>query len=177
MKEKKKKKLGVVALKHKMVLDNLSKKIGKDGKNTFTQAMIDAGYSKTYAESGEIKKKKTWQQLMEIYLPDDLLAEKHYQLLHAKELDYFVFPKSMKDEEIEERMAEAGTKLIVVRNSDKGKMAFYAKPNSRHKPSIGAESSQRYCVCIPIESSSGTGKSVASVLNKLRSIPEREKSN
>lgn len=123
--------MGVTELKHKMVLKTLNEKLGKGEKATMTEAMIENGYSKSYAESGQIRKKKTWQQLMNEYLPDELVAKTHQELLVAKELSYFVFPKNMKDEEIEKRMEEAGIKLVVVRESDKGKMAFYSRADTR----------------------------------------------
>lgn len=122
---------GVVALKHKMVIKSLNKKLGKGEKATMTKAMMENGYSQSYAESGQITKKKTWKQLMEHFLPDSLIAEKHHELLEAKDLSYFVFPRMMKDDEIESRMLEAGIKLVVVRASDKGKMAFYSKADMK----------------------------------------------
>lgn len=123
--------MGVTELKHKMVLKTLNEKLGKGEKATMTKAMIENGYSKSYAESGQIRKKKTWQQLMNEYLPDELIAKTHKELLVAKELSYFVFPREMKDEEIEKRMEEAGIKLVVVRESDRGKMAFYSRADTR----------------------------------------------
>ena len=93
--------------------------------------MIDAGYSESYAHSANINKKKSWNQLLDEVLPDSLLVEKNRELLMAKELAYFIFPKSMDDEEIEEKMTEAGVKMVVIQQSDKGKMAFYARKNTR----------------------------------------------
>lgn len=98
---KKTKVKGVVALKHKAVLDNLTKKVGKDGKRaTMVQAMIDAGYSRSYAESSNIKTKKSWAQLMEEYLPDTLLADTHHELMKASKLDYMLFSSEISDEDI-----------------------------------------------------------------------------
>lgn len=131
MKKPRKRKNSVVMLKHKMVIDNMQKMVRKGMKPNKTKAMIEAGYSESYAKSSAIKKKKTWNELMEEYLPDDLLVEKHQLLLMSKEMDYFVFPKNMSYEEIDSRMAEAGIKLVVVRPSDKGQMAFYSRPNTR----------------------------------------------
>lgn len=59
-------------------------------------------------------------------LNDEYLAEKHASLFKQKRVDYFVFPKFMSDEEIVEHVASVGIKVITVRESDKGKMAFYA---------------------------------------------------
>ena len=98
---KPKKKVSVVAIKHKAVLDNLTRKNkGKTGKKSMTQAMIDAGYSKNYADSGDIKKTKSWDRLMDEYLPDSLIAETHHGLMVAKKLDYMLFVAEIKDEDI-----------------------------------------------------------------------------
>jgi len=60
-------------------------------------------------------------------LPDELLAEKHLSLLEQTKIDYFVFPKYMTDEEIVEHVEDStGIKVLNVRESEKGKMAFYA---------------------------------------------------
>lgn len=59
-------------------------------------------------------------------LGDDYLAEKHQQLFDQKKIDYFVFAKSMSDEEIIDHVASVGIKVITIRESDKGKLAFYS---------------------------------------------------
>lgn len=99
--KKKSKGLGIVALKHKAVLNTLMRNKGKQGKKaTMVQAMIDQGYSRNYAESSTIKKSLTWNQLVEKYLPDELLADTHHELLKASKLDYMLFTPDIKDEEI-----------------------------------------------------------------------------
>lgn len=62
-------------------------------------------------------------------IPDELLIEKHKVLLDKKELAYFVFSRSLKDTEIKKHMKANGLDLIVIRPSDKGKMAFYSIPD------------------------------------------------
>jgi len=46
-------------------------------------AMKASGFSKAYAESGKLAKTKTWKQLLDQYLPDDLLAQKAREGLDA----------------------------------------------------------------------------------------------
>lgn len=59
-------------------------------------------------------------------IPDEDLIKKHKELLEQKQLAYFVFRRSIKDEEIEGHMEANGLDLIVIRETDKGKMAFYS---------------------------------------------------
>ena len=63
-------------------------------------------------------------------LPDELLVKKHLSLLEQKQLAYFVFRRSITDEEIEGHMQANGLDLIVIRETDKGKMAFYSIPDA-----------------------------------------------
>lgn len=66
-------------------------------------------------------------------LSDDLLIKAHKELLQQTRADYFVFPRSMEDEEITGHVAGAGFKVITIRESDKGKMAFYSVPDAMAK--------------------------------------------
>jgi hypothetical protein len=64
-------------------------------------------------------------------LPDELLVKKHLDLLEQKQLAYFVFSKKLTDEEIEGHMQANGLDLIVIRETEKGKMAFYSIPDAQ----------------------------------------------
>lgn len=96
-----------------------------------SKAMVEEGYSVETAKAPtKLTKTKSWLQLLEKHLPDDLLAQKHKELLNQKELAYFVFSRDKKDDEIESHMEANGLDLIVIRQTDKGKMAFYSIDNA-----------------------------------------------
>lgn len=63
-------------------------------------------------------------------IDDALLYKHHIDLFKSKRVDYFVFPKTMSDEAIVEHVNSTGIKVITVRETDKGKMAFYAVPDA-----------------------------------------------
>ena len=130
-KEQKKKKLGVVALKHKMVLDKIKKKVGKGRKVTMTETLVEAGYSESYARSGNIKKKKSWQQLMDIYLPEDLLAKTHNELLGFKKIDYMLFNSEISDEDIFEVLNSVGCTIKKIVHGIQGTHVYYWQPDGR----------------------------------------------
>lgn len=91
-----------------------------------TQAMLEAGYSPATANTpGKLTDSKGFKELMEAIMPDTLITERHRNLLEQKRVDYFVFPKTMSDEEIVGHVNASGLEVITVRTSDKGKMAFY----------------------------------------------------
>ncbi len=62
---------------------------------------------------------------------DDQIAEAFDKLINLKRLDYFVFPKSMSDEEITAHVEAQGITVLNVRPTEKGKMAFFAIPDAK----------------------------------------------
>lgn len=92
-----------------------------------SKAMVDVGYSKNTAVApSKLTRSKGWKELVDKYIPEKDLLRKHKELLNQKKLDYFVFPKAMTDEEIQEHVESAGLEMIVIKHSDKGKLAFYS---------------------------------------------------
>jgi len=70
--------------RHKVVL----KKISADVRQgmTMEQAMLEAGYSPSYARaSTRLKETDAWNRLLEKYLPDEKLAKKVDGLINHKE--------------------------------------------------------------------------------------------
>ena len=123
-----------VALKHKKVLDNLATNGGNIG-----QAIRDTGlYSEEMARNPtKITNSVTWKELMEHYINDDELAEKHKALLNASTLTKMTFDEEVEDEEIREYFnGMVGYKLfrIVVKENEKGevtsKIAYYRAPDT-----------------------------------------------
>lgn len=120
-------------LKHKMVLDKM---LGKGGNKPMSlgKAMREVGYKENYADNPQrLTQTDSWETLIEKHLPDSSLTKKHEELLNARQVEYFVFPKKMKDEEIEDKVNSAGLKVIVIREAVMGKMAFYSIDNSKAK--------------------------------------------
>lgn len=117
------------AIKHKKVLDNFTENGG-----SMRKAIKAAGYSQELADNPQkIVESKTFLEVLEEYLPDDVLSKNHKELLEQKRIEYFVFPKKMDDKEIKGHVEAAGLRLIVVRESDKGKLAFYSVPDAQAK--------------------------------------------
>lgn len=59
----------------------------------------------------------------------DMVEDAHSSLLTAVRLDYFVFPKLMTDEEIKGHVEAQGLTVLNIRQSDKGKLAFFSLPD------------------------------------------------
>lgn len=66
-----------------------------------TEAIRETGlYSQSVIDNPKkITDSKTWQELKEIYLPDELLGKKHQQLLNSTRIDHMIFPLGPKDED------------------------------------------------------------------------------
>ena len=121
-------------LRHKLLLKKISENLGKEGDASVAvgKAMRDLGYSSSYANNPQqLTKTKSWDVLMKSSLDDEILIKHHLELLEAKEVKNFVFPKKMKDKEINECLESAGLKVVVIQESVKGKIAFYSVGNTR----------------------------------------------
>lgn len=94
------------------------------------QSALGVYNTEKYHTAGEIAyqnlKKPKIQNAIREALSDELLAQKHNDLLNQKRLDYFVFPRNILDEEIIEQVEEAGLKVVNIAMTDKGKRAFYS---------------------------------------------------
>lgn len=105
-------------------------KLALENGGNVSKAMREAGYSEAMAKNPQkLTQSKAWNDIMEEVFPDNFIVEQHRKLFESRQLDYFVFSKSMLDEEIRQHVEAAGLSVIVIRASDKGKMAFYSTPN------------------------------------------------
>lgn len=76
------KKAGAVQLKHQRVLKELAENGGNMG-----DAIRKAGYSESVALTpSKLTNTKSWKAVVEEYLPDELVAQKHRELLDAKKI-------------------------------------------------------------------------------------------
>ncbi len=116
--------------RHKLLLKRISENLGKG--MSLGEAMRDVGYSESYSKSpNQIKDTRSWDTLLKEELPDNVLIERLGVLLKAKQVEKFIFPSRMKDEEIIESVKDAGFKVITIRPSPIGKMAFYSIENTK----------------------------------------------
>ena len=66
-----------------------------------SEAMRKAGYKESYARSSaQLNNKKSWQALMDEYLPRDLVAEKHNELMKSVTVKEFNFPDTISEKDI-----------------------------------------------------------------------------
>lgn len=82
MKDKKKRK---PLERHKVLVKKI---LGNEGKPiSLGKAMRESGYSEKYADNPQLlKKTKSWDLLIKEVLNDEMLIEKHVQLLNKKEI-------------------------------------------------------------------------------------------
>lgn len=62
---------------------------------------------------------------------DHQIEEAFDKLINLKRIEYFVFPLVMSNKEIEEHINAQGIEVLNIRESDRGKLAFYAVPDGR----------------------------------------------
>lgn len=135
-KTKVKKKTNIVALKHKAVLDKIGakKNVGNSKKKeSLYQAMIEEGYSPSYARSGGVGSTKSWNKLIEERLSDEKLSYIHQTLVVAKKLDYMLFNPEVPDEAIYELIDSVGCVLKKLIHGVAGTHAYYFAPDNNSK--------------------------------------------
>jgi hypothetical protein len=79
-----------------------------ENRGNVSKGMVEAGYSpKTAKTPKNLTGSKAWPKLMKKFLPDNLLAETHHQMLTATGVGHMVFPLEATDEQIIELLADA----------------------------------------------------------------------
>jgi len=121
-----------------VVVKALSEIVGRNkGKKKITMGklMLDAGYSLAYSQSPErLTKNKTFQELLEQYLPDDLLTNNHSSIIDAKSIDHRTFPLAMSDEEMTEVIESvAGCVVQKIQHGDKANHIWYWTPDNTNR--------------------------------------------
>jgi len=110
----------------------IKKVLESNGKKSVSQAMRESGYPDTTASNPQqLTRSKAWKEIMEDIIPESFVIDQHKKLFDSKRIDYFSFPKTMEDEEIIQHIESVGIKVITVRPSDKGKLAFYSCPDAQ----------------------------------------------
>lgn len=111
-----KKKKSKIIEKHRIVLKNILE--NKGNRSEIKKQLMEMGYSESYIDSGLLKKTQSWQDLMEEFLPDKLLAKGHKKLLTATKLEHMVFPQTINDAEITELLKEANCNVRKIQRGD-----------------------------------------------------------
>lgn len=96
-----------------------------------TALMKAAGYSPSYARSGQHKKTKSFQALLEEYMPDETILRSHLGLMNSRRLDHMTFPTKIEDHEIQELLASVNCILRKVVHSEQAKHAYFWSPDNR----------------------------------------------
>lgn len=68
-------------------------KLALENGGNVSKAMRDAGYSAAMSKNPQkLKKEIGWKALLDKFLPESLVAQRHSQLLNATRVDHMVFP-------------------------------------------------------------------------------------
>lgn len=103
--------------------------------------MREVGYSESYSTNPAQKKntKRTWADLMEEFLPENLVAQRHGELMNASAIESYTFSQDEKrgreltDEEVRAVVESVpGCKLIYIkRGKYTGTVAFFQTPDMK----------------------------------------------
>lgn len=96
-----------------------------------SQGMIKVGYKPTTAKTPKnLTDSDGWKELMDEYLSDESIAEKHKQLLEASGIGHMVFPLKVTDEDIIELLAEANCIVKRLMHSETQTHVWYFAPDN-----------------------------------------------
>jgi hypothetical protein len=128
----------------KLVYRKMSENVGKKPLST-SAAMRAVGYSPSYSENPQrFLATKTAKELEKLYLPDELIAMRHAELLGAAEIQHYVFPKiksgkgnktaSLTNAEIKTIVESVpGCRLIYVKRDFMGAWAYFQTPDCKSR--------------------------------------------
>ena len=110
----------------------IKKIVENRGKTSIGRAMRESGYAnKTAKNPKNLTESKTWEDLMEKYLPDKELAKVHYGLLKSMRIEHMVFPTNIKDEEIDELLKSVNCQVRKIQHGDMAIHCWFWSPNDK----------------------------------------------
>lgn len=127
-------------LRQKLLVKKMAENVRKKKHSPLRKIMREVGYSDSYADSPKkILKRKSTQELLEEYLPEDLVMKTHKNLLQARQIDQYEFDGELTDKFITEKIEESwGCDLIKIvfieaygKHERTRKIAYYYSPNTK----------------------------------------------
>lgn len=108
---------------------------------TLGKLLREAGYSEeTSKKPGRVVKAKSFQELLDHYLPDDAIAEVHGDLMKASKLDHYIFPLGAEDDDIREIIESvSGCRLVKIKIDTNWKRAYFWTPDNMSRMKAIAE--------------------------------------
>jgi hypothetical protein len=101
-----------------------------------SKGMIEVGYKPATAKNPKnLTKSKGWVELMESFLDDRLLAEKHRELLEATGIGHMVFPLNVTDDQIVFLLQEANCQAKRFMHSETQTHVWYFAPDNNSRKS------------------------------------------
>ena len=101
------------------------------GKISVSQAMRDEGYPSTTTHNPQqLTRSKTWQELLQTFLPEEGLIRTHRSLMNAFHLGHQVFPLSIEDEDIVDLLASTECTVVKIQYGEQAKHVYFWAPDN-----------------------------------------------
>lgn len=120
--------------------DNLRQKnlarliVENRGREPLGSLMAKAGYSHSYCKNPyQLKGTENWQEIMGIYFSDEMIAEKHLELLNAEILLTRNVYYKLKDEEIFEMFNSRGYQVVDIKRFMTNCVVTYFAPDNTNR--------------------------------------------
>ncbi len=115
------------------------------------EVLREAGYSQSVSETPSlVTETKGFQELLEEYMPDEMLMEVHQGLLKTTKIEHMVFPtgykltadkpegdegKTLSDEEIIDMLADIGCECRKIVHGETARHVYYWSPDANARKS------------------------------------------
>ena len=131
-----------------------------ENRGNVSKSLREAGYSPSYAKNPkQFLSTKDAQELMEEYLPDEMIAQRHSELANAGQIAHYTFPAMIREKVVKDKTGKKvnaktaigeclsdkeikeivegvyGCKLIYIKydSYSGGKVAYYQAPDNRSR--------------------------------------------
>ena len=112
----------------------IAKMVGKGGKS-LTKAMVESGYSPAYAHTpSKLSNSKTFKELMDEFIPDSLITQRHNELANACSLSNYKFDLKISDKTIKALINDIpGCKCLYVSRDKYNATAYFTQPDQHSR--------------------------------------------
>ena len=108
----------------------------ENGGKSVSKAMRDAGYSPATAQNPKkLTSTKTWQSLMDKYLPEEDLSKHHKELMNAKIIKTMLIPIKATKPDIRKVFKMLGFKVLTISflKTELKHLVYFAMPDNRSR--------------------------------------------
>lgn len=120
----------MATIKQRLTSKLIAEKVGKGLNFSVSKAMREAGYSKSYAHNPQrLMRSKSWPDVCEKELYDELLLKQHVSLLKAQKIKKLCFSEDIDKKGLKRLFKQAGCEFLSASERNGRFVIIIAEPN------------------------------------------------